>query len=299
MRAHRFYERLLFDPSLRERFLEDRAGTLAAAPLSEAERSVFRDLDEQGLLVDVEIRRRYLMSALCRPFALSAAALGAAPGGAEALASFLASPHLFDELGARSEAFGAHLQRLLDFDALGLAEPLKPLIGAVLALERALVANAARLRQAAEVGEAPGAPSQPSKGMLKRATLALPPFFLAAELPVPTALVTGALDGAGPGDAWHRVEAGQLDLGRLLTVSRADLVPVTVLCRGYVAGMSSERAGAGGVAPLVDVRHVRVELAGRQGRLIQALAGQRLSALPVARQQLARRLVEAGVLEAR
>ncbi|MCB9741333.1 MAG: hypothetical protein H6740_01790 [Alphaproteobacteria bacterium] len=296
MRVHRYYERLLFDPAERGRFLEDRGAALEASGLSHPEQAIFRDLDEQGLLVDAEIRRRYLMSALCRPFALTAAALGAAEGGAEALSAFLASPHLFDELGARSEAFGAHLQRLLDFNTLDLPEPLQALLGATLSLERGLVASAARLRAAAEAGEAPGAPARPTKGQLKRASLSLPPHFLAAELPVPTALIVGALDGVGPGDAWHRVESGRLDLQRLVSVSRADPAPVTVLCRGYVAGMSSERAGAGGVAPLVDVRHLRVELGGRQARLIQGLVGQRLSALPGARQELARRLAEAGVL---
>lgn len=174
------------------------------------------------------------------------------------------------------------------------------LLGAVLALERGLVDNAVALRAAAELGQAPGAPQAPSAAQLRRGRVGLPPYLVAVELPQPSELVRAALDGVGPEDAWHRVSSGLLSWDRVLAVGRAEEQPVTVLCRGYAAGLSAERAGAGGVAPLVDVRHLRVELLGRQSALLQLLAqNPRLDELPGPRQALLRRLVEAGVAQAR
>ncbi|MCB9761137.1 MAG: hypothetical protein H6739_14955 [Alphaproteobacteria bacterium] len=295
MTPQRFLERLLFDQELRARFAADRGATLAAHGVEAP--GLFADLDLHGLELDAQVRRRYLMSALCRPFPLSAAALGAAPGGPARLSAFLASPHLFGPLGARTAAFGDHLARLL---ALADLPPVtKGLLQANLGWERALVDNAAALREAAARGEAPGLPPKPAASALKKGRLTLPPYLLAAELPLPTGLLRAALDGVSAADAWARVEAGALDPGRVVTVSRADPVPVTMLARGYVAGMSQDRAGAGGVAPLVDVRHLTVELSGRQGALLAMLQERpRLRDLPAARARVLRRLAEAGVLDA-
>ena len=254
-----------------------------------ADPALFLAVDAEGLRIDAEGRRRYLMSALCRPYPLSAAAVGAALGP-RSLSAFLASPAIFGPLGRRSAAFGDHLGRLIE---LSLPGPAQGLLQATLALERGLVDNAAALRQAAEA--APGPPQKPSSGQLKRGKIALPPYFMAVELPVPPELLRAALAGVGPEDAWARIEAG-LDFDRVVAVARGDAGPVTVLARGFVRGMSLERAGAGGVSPLVDLSHLSATLAGRQAAAVQALVGKRLGELPAARLRMARALVEAGVL---
>ena len=287
--------RLLFDADLRAAFEADRDAVLSAAGLSEADRVAFAALDAEGLRRDALGRQRYLMSALCRPFPLTAAVVGAAPGGREAMVRFLATDALFAPLGARTVAFGEHLGALLE--ALDAPDEAVALSRALLALERALVDNAAALRRAAGEGRAPGPPRAPSPRELRVGRLTLPPYLLVAELPQPLEQVVAALDGAGPEDVWHRVASGSLSLDRFVTVARADLSPVTLLCRGYVAGQSVERAGAGGVAPLVDVRHARAELSGRLGPLLSQLQeGPRLDDLAPARRDLARRLLDAGLL---
>ena len=287
--------RLLFDAELRAAFAANRGDVLLEAGLSELDATRFLALDVEGLRRDAEGRARYLMSALCRPYPLSAAILGAAPGGPAALTRFLASPALFGPLGARSAAFGAHLSALAE----GLDAPPEAvaLLGALLSLERALVQNAGALREAAALGRAPGPPRPPSPKDLRKGRLSLPPFLLVAELPTPLEQVVAALDGVGPEDAWHRVMAGSLSLDRFVTVARADPQPVTLLFRGYVAGQTVERAGGGGVAPLVDVRHARAELSGTIGPLLSQLQeGPRLDDLAQQRRELARKLAEAGLL---
>ena len=287
--------RLLFDADLRRAFEADREAVIASAGLGEADAARFRAVDLEGLRRDAEARQRYLMSALCRPYALSAAAVGASPGGAAKLSAFLASPALFGPLGARTAAFGEHLMGLVrDLDA---PDEAVGLLSALLGLERALVDNASALREAAGQGRAPGPPRPPSPKDLRKGRLTLPPYLLVAELPVPLEQVVAALDGVGPEDAWHRVVSGGLRFDRFVTVARADAQPVTLLCRGYVAGQSVERAGGGGVAPLVDVRHSRAELSGRIGPLLSQLReGPRLDELAPARQDLARKLAEAGLI---
>ncbi|MCK6521127.1 hypothetical protein L6R49_06765 [Myxococcota bacterium] len=292
----RLYERLLFDEDLRAAFARDRESVLHEHGLAEVERARFRQMSLSGLAADAEGRRRYLMAALCRPYPLSAAAIGA--GDPRALSRFLASPALFAPLAERSARFGDHLSGLLDALEDQLPEAAGGLIRAVLSVERAMVDNAAALRDAAGRGEAPSPPSPPSSAQLKRGHLRLPPYLLVAELPAPTELIRAALGGVGPEDVFPRLEAGQVSRDRLITVARADEQPVTVICRGVVVGQSHERAGAGGLSPLVEVKHLRVELGGRQAPLLRALQAEpTLKDLPPAREALMRRLVEAGVVE--
>lgn len=288
MSPQQLMERLLFDEELRERFFADRAAVIEEAGVPPA---LFLSVDAEGLRIDAEGRRRYLMSALCRPYPLSAAAIGAALGP-HPLSAFLASPALFGPLGQRSAAFGDHLARLLELSVRAPAPALE-LLRATLALERGLVDNAAALRAAAD--QAPGAPARPSSGQLKRGRIVLPPYFLAVELPAPPEILRAALDGVGPEDCWSRVQSSP-DFDRVVAVARGDAGPVTVLARGIVRGMSLERAGSGGVSPLVDLSHLSATLAGRQTGLVQSLLGHRLGELPAARARVARALVEAGVL---
>ena len=90
---------LLFDRDLRARFVGDRRAVLNESGLSPAARSRFQALDAAGLALDAELRERYLMSALCRGFPLTCAALGSLPEGDAALARFLAAPAVFAPLG--------------------------------------------------------------------------------------------------------------------------------------------------------------------------------------------------------
>lgn len=294
--AWRLYERLLFDEALRDAYAADPEPVFDQHGLPEADRVRFRGLSLPGLKADAEGRRRYLMAALCRPYPLSAAAIGA--DDPRALSSFLASPALFLPLAERSARFGDHLSGLLDALEDRLPDAAGRLIRAVLSVERALVDNAAALRDAAGRGEAPGPPSAPSSAQLKRGRLRLPPYLLVAELPAPTELIRAALGGVGPEDVFPKIEAGQVSRDRLVTVARAEEQPVTLLCRGVVTGQSHERAGAGGLSPLVEVKHLRVELGGRQGPLLQSLQDEpTLKELPPAREALMRRLIDAGVLE--
>lgn len=292
-------ERLLFDPELRERFAEDPAAVAAEAGLGAREALWFRALDPEGLALDAELRRRYLMSALCRAYPLAAAGVGAFPEGPRRLAAFLASPAVFKPLAERNRAFGEHLQRLLDL-GVAVPRPVADLLRPLLALERALVEVAGTLRGAAARDEAPGPPTRPDEALLREGRLVLPEHVVAVGLPQPSEVVAGALGGVGPGDAWTQIAAGTLEPDRLVTVARAEHLPVTVICRGYVRGASDERAGGGGVAPLVDVGFVRAELAGAQGGLLQRFNGQhRIDELPPSQRRLARHLVDAGVVALR
>ena len=133
---------------------------------------------------------------------------------------------------------------------------------------------------------------------MKRGRLATPPWFLAAHLPCSPSLLTVALEGLGPGDAWARIVSGGLSFGRVVTTARAAPSPVTVLARGVVRGRSFERAGAGGVAPIIEISHVSAELPGLQSGLLAALERQpRLGELPEHQRALARRLLDAGLID--
>lgn len=290
--GHRYLMRLLFDEDLRERFLAERAATLdeaASSGLDSASVAYFSRLDGAGLEIDAAARRRYLMSALCRAYPLTAAAIGAAPGGARRLSAFLASIPDRDPSG-RSAAFGDHLARLLDLDAWGAPPPAIHLCQAMLSLERAMVDNAAACREAIAAGRDVASARPPASTALKQKVLVLPPFSAIATLPAPTHLITAALDGVGPGDAWQRIEGGALDFDRLVTIARADASPVTVLTRAVPAGGGGE---------LVEIRHLRVELRGRKDNWLMGLLGQqRLGELAPTQQALAKKLVEAGLLGA-
>lgn len=282
--------RLLFDPDLREKLA---SGDLEDLP--PAERDLLAGVDRVGLEIDAQARGRYLMSALCRSYPLTSAALGALRGAAP-LEAFLASPHLFAPLAARTRAFGEHLQRLVALG--GLEAPLRALLSSFLDLERGLVQSAAALRAAASRGEAPPPPGPVRASLRKRGLLRLPPFSLVVQLPVSTGVLRAALEGAGPEDAWARVRAGSLQPGRLRTVARAEPNPVTFLGRAFLVGEGIERAGAGGVAPLLEVRHRTLEVRGALARVIAGLEGQPWRDLPAPGQRLADVLLEAGLLAA-
>ena len=274
---HTFLLRLLFDEELRTRFGSDRAGVLRdypdAAPLA--------DVDQAGLVLDAALRGRYLMSSLCRAYPLSCGALGA--DGGEALRAFLASPQLLKPLARRNAAFGDHLKRLVDFGDHGWLEP-------VLAWERALVDNAAAVRADPVTSE-----GKPSSGQRKRGHLALPSHTVVAQLPWSLELLTTALEGLSAANAWHRIEAGRVDVGRLDSVARGRPLPVTMVGRGLAGGPGLQRVG-GDVAPLIEVRHITAELVGTQAARLQRLAGQKLDALNDPDRRFASRLLDAELL---
>jgi hypothetical protein len=297
-RQYRALLRLLFDVRLRRQLARDPDAALAELGLSRAEAAPLRAIDPRGLELDAAMRRRYLMATLCRAYPLSSAALGAVPGGAEALAAFLATPALVAPLGERTRAFGDHLTELLEANAARLPAVACGLIAAFLSLERGRAANAAAIRAAIEAGAPPPTRATYSSSSIKRSKLGLPPFFLAAELPVPSSVMKNALDQAGPDNAWSLIEAGGLSIERVISVARGDEVPVTALCRGIATGHTSERAGAGGVAPLVDVSHLYLELAGRCGELLSIFDGShKLTDLPAPGRRLAKSLLDGGFLQ--
>lgn len=114
---------------------------------------------------------------------------------------------------------------------------------------------------------------------------------------MPLSVVRNALDDVGPDNAWHKIRDGALSPGRLDAVARALPMPVTVLSRAIARGVSVERAGAGGVSPLVDVRHLVAELQGVQGAWLQRFDGtHKLSDLEPAAFRPARQLAEQGLL---
>lgn len=295
-----FLLRLAFEQELRERFLADREATLVDEGLSETSRALFAHVDAFGLVVDAELRRDYLMSALCRPYPLTATALGAAPGGPKALSAFLASPSLRGSLAARTAAFGNHLRRLLELSVLGLPREAAQLLLAFLDVERGRVDNAASLRQTVEERglAAVPVPRPPTSSQRKKGRVTLPPWLLLAELPLPSGVLQSALDHVGPENAWELIRSGSLRFERVVTLARSLPMPVTVVSRGVVRGASVERAGAGGVSPLVDVRHLTAEVAGTKATLLQELDGQRtLAQLPEELRLLAGPLVDGGLLD--
>lgn len=291
---HRFLLRLLFDAEVREAFFEDRPRVLAAHGLDAEDVAVFTALDREGLELDASMRRTCLMSALCRAYPLSAAALGCQRDGARSLASFLASAALFADLGKRSAAFGDHLRRLLEFDVFHLPPQVSGLVSAFLSYERALVDDAAKVRAELLERGVVEVPVRPARDGLLLRRVSLPPFLVLAELPVPPGVLKGALDQVGPEDAWLRIEAGRLSPERLLTVARADPMPVTVVARGWAHEGGLARAG---VSPLVEVSHTAAALPGRRSALLGALDGTvALGMLPEPLRGIATRLAEAALL---
>lgn len=295
---HDFLMALLFDETLRDRFAFDRAGVLAEAGLTGADAALFLQVDQRGLELDADSRRDYLMSALCRPYPIAASALGAMPGGARRLSGFLASPAVRGSLSERTRAFGDFLLETLQENPTEAPDEVLQLIHGFLELERARAGTAAALRQSVEEGREPPRAVSHSNNAIKRGKLVLPPFCLAAELPVPSSVMTTALHHASPENAWSLIASRVLSLERVVSVARADEIPVTVLARALSAGRGLERAGAGGVSPIVEVTHRTVELSGRRGGLLAAFDGTRqLADLPPPLAALARNLLDAGLLD--
>ena len=288
---HQLQLRLLFDADLRARLRADPDAALAG--LDPADAAVFRGMDLDGLELDAQGRARYLMSALGRAWPVSMAALGAALGPA-ALSAFLATPALFLPMGPRTLAFGAHLQGLLD----RLPEPgLVDLLGPTLSLEQGLAQNAANLREAVARGARIPPPQAWSKGDLKRKQICFAPFSGVAVLPQPSEVLAAALDHPSAEDPWTPVALGRASVARLISVARAEPSPVTVVFRGVAGATTLERAGAGGLMPVTEVRHLRAELRGRKDAWLSSLDGSfGLADLPPAQERLARSLLEAGLL---
>jgi hypothetical protein len=296
---------LMLDGELRERFYADdaRDEVIRELGLDDDDVAVLGGIDRFGLEVDARVRRDYILSALCRAFPLTAAGIGASAQGKNAIVAFLSSHRIRDTLGERTAAFGDHLGRLLSLGAVGLSRQGTVLLEGILTLERARVDVAAAVR--AEVEEkgpqaAPGPPAKPTASLMKRGKLALPPFFIAQELRMPLSVVQNALDDVSADSAWHKIRDGALSAGRLDAVARALPMPVTVASRAITRGVSVERAGAGGVSPLVDVRHLVAELSGAQGAWLQRFDGSRtLAELEPGVFRTARQLAEQGLLELR
>ena len=292
-----FLMRLLFDEELRERFARDAKRTLAEEEVLEAARPALCDVDAHGIEVDASMRREYLMSALCRQFPMSATALGTLDNGPRRLSAFLASKVVLGPMAPRTHAFGEHLERLLQTGAAEFGHEATVVLASLLELERARADNATAIRnEVASGGEVPQ-PGAPTAAQKKRGRVALPPFLLACELPLPTSVMLAALDHPRPENAWQHIVAKGASRARWLSATRSLPLPVTVLSRGFVRGLAIERAGAGGVAPLVDVSHLTVELNGRRSAELGDLNGTRtLKELPVSVRGLAQKLLEQGLL---
>ena len=270
MSAHSLLLRLLFDAELRDRFFRDRDAVLAEHPGCEA----LACLDRAGLELDARTRGRYLMSSLCRPYPLSAGALGAADP--DALSAWLASPLLLAPLPERNAAFGAHLDRLARLRGATWLQP-------VLDWERGLVALAARAREDTPTPVAP-------------AGFSFAPHTLVVEAPWSFELLRGAMEGIDASDAWERIEARRVRPERVATVATARPVPVTLLARAVVGGATLERGASGGVGALIEVRHRTAELMGAQGARLRLLVGGPPDRLSDADRRLGESLVEAGIL---
>lgn len=284
---HAFLVRLLFDEELRDAFFAEPEATASREGVPPDDLEALKTIDRTGFDLDAAMRRDYLMSALCRAYPLSAAALGSLPGGPRRLAAFLTSPRLLADPSTRSEAFGEHLARLLSFGTL-MPPVWDGLVESILAFERGLVREAAALRRSVERGDpVPTVKRKPGPG-----PMALPAFSFAVELPVPTALIKGALDQVSAESAWHHISSGRLSSQRLLTVARADPLPVTLLARATVVGVP--------VGSVVDVTHLTAELNGRRAAFFAGLDGTRpLSDFPRSELPALERLIEAGLLETR
>lgn len=290
-----FQMKLLFDPDVREAFLEDRPGTLHNELPDPADHAAFAAVDAEGLRLDADARSDYLMGALCRSFPLTCGGIGSYPGGARALSRFMASPHMFGAVADRTKAFGGHLSRLLELGVLEIPPHSVELLKALLELEQGLVDNAARIRADFRAGKPVLSPDPPSGNKLKRDPLALAPYLVVAHMPLPMELIKAAMGRPAPEALWTRIRTGQLSAGRFEAVSRADRDEVTLLARGIVTGHSVDRAGAGGAAPLVGVKHNTLELAGRATPLLELLDGKRsLKEIPGDAWGLVKSLAQAG-----
>lgn len=292
---HDFLLRLLFDEELRQRFFNDQAGVASEEGLSLAELATFGTLDLTGLKLDAAARRDVLMRTLCRPYPLTAAALGSLPGGAKRLGAFLSASTVTSEASARTQAFGEHLGAIL---SAGTTMPpaWDAFVGSLLEFEQGLVREAAKLRRSVEQGHPP-----PSvvKGRASE-FLARPEYLTAVELSVPTALVKAALHQVGPDDCWERITSHSLSAARLLAVARADPMPVTLVARAIISPRTPPTPGVGGAPPVVVVVHPTAELSGRHAAALMSLDGARsLSSFANDEQSLFTQLAQAGILEPR
>ena len=271
--------RLLLDPAAQEAWAADPERWSAHHGATALAR-----VHAPGLAHDAAMRSRYLLSAICRPFPLSAAA-AALRSGVDAVRSFLADPALLAEPSARSQAFGRHLGRLLAAPAacphtdprLSLdQEAVVDLMEAILALEAGAVEAAARLRAAGLAAPLAAPPPPPSLPVAEDARPRLPEHARAFLLPQPIGVVRAALDGVDAADAWARIEAGAMRAGRLVAVARAAPAVVTVLLRTVATRWMP--APDPRLPPLIEVGHRSAELRGNQARLLLELDG----AVPVA-----------------
>lgn len=292
---HAFLLRLLFDEALRTRFFNDRAGVMREVGLGATDKAAFEALDRTGLELDARARRDVLMRALCRPYPLTAAALGSLPGGPERLAGFLSPPVAAADSSTRTRMFGMHLEQVLS-DETSMPVEWDELVRALLDFERGLAQAAAALRRSVEQGHAPPVVVKGQDGEC----LSRPPYFTATELPVPTAFIKGALNQLGPDDCWERIASRRVSAARLMSVARADPAPVTLVARAIVSPRNPPTPGVGGAPPVVVVVHPTAELNGRHAdALLQLDGGQRLSSLTAERQSMFAQLAKAGILEAR
>lgn len=284
--------RLLFDAELRE--------TLASQPEDSPQPfelpAALSPLDHAGLALDAEGRETYLMSALCRSFPRSAALLSCWPDGEANLGRFLTSPAIFGRITDRTEAFGKHLDRLCSFSSSG--DPtIDQVTATIVAAEQALASTAAAVRATILQGGTVPPPRPPGRAQRRHGRIEFGAHTAVVELPFPQAVLDAALEGLTSADAWQRISRNAVDSDRVYAVLRSRPTPVTVIARAYAAGHTIERAGAGGVAPTIDVAHRTVELRGSRARKLQAMVGERLDDLPPASQRWVRSLVEAGVVE--
>lgn len=299
---HPLLLRLLLDPTARAAFVADPTAALHALG---ARPQALRDLaqiDLQGLILDADMRARYLMSALCRPYPLSAAALALRCGPA-ALMAGLADPALRTE--RRPLRFGEALMALLagppadpaDQDpATSLDQPcVLELIAAVLSLEAGTAEGAHALREA-HPHRPPAPEPPPHQGKVPdRARPTLPPNLRAFVLPQPPGLVKASLDGVSAADAWGAIQARQHSAARLVSVARAAQNPVTVLIRAVPGRWLP--APAPGLPPLLEVSHRTAELRGNQARFFSQLDGQtRMADLPPRSRGMVEVLLRAGLL---
>lgn len=293
----RYLVALLFDPAARAEHAAHPARSMAAFGLTADQALAFADLDMDALQLEADARRRYLMSAACRAYPLTAGALGAAPDGPERLAAFLSHHDALRGAAARNAAFGAHLRRLLDLPPASREPQVVELLRPVLDLEAGLVQTAAQLRATVSAGHGAPPPERWRSRDRKRRGLVLPPHLLVATLPTSPGVLRAALHGLRPEDAWQRIRGGDLSWSRVRAVAQADAAPVTVLARAVAKGVATTRGASGAVAPQVEVAHQTVELAGpAPGLLRQCDGSMRLADLPQRQRRLASALLDAGLL---
>lgn len=300
--AHPLLLRLLLDPTALAAFVAGPEAALQAMGASPSLIAELSPIDVPGLILDAELRTRYRMSALCRPYPLSAAAL-ALRCGPEALMRGLADPALRSD--RRPLAFGAALAALLQGPPAGPADPdpttsldqpcVLELIAAVLALEAGTAEGAHALREAHPLRPPAPEPAPPQGKVPDSARPTLPPNLRAFVLPQPPGLVKAALDGVSAADAWAAIRSGQHSAARLVSVARAAHNPVTVLVRAVPGRWMP--APVAGLPPLFEVSHRTAELRGNQARFFSQLDGQtRMADLPPRSRGMVEVLLRAGLL---